>query len=133
WVDMQAVGVDVLISAPQKGWSSSPCCAMVMLGARARERIESTQSSSFAADLKRWLQITEGYEKGQHAYHATLPTDGLQRLAEVMRETREYGFERVRQEQIELGRQVRQLLASRGFPSVAAEGWQAPGVVVSYT
>ena len=133
WVDMQATGVDVLISAPQKGWSGSPCCAMVMLSERARQAIEGTQSSSFSCDLKRWMQIAEGYEKGQHAYHATMPTDALVRLREMMLETRDYGFEKVRAEQIELGKKARALLESRGFPSVAAEGWKAPGVVVSYT
>jgi len=133
WVDMRQTGVDVLISAPQKGWSSSPCCAMVMLSARAREAIEQTQSSSFACDLKKWMQIAEGYEKGQHAYHATLPTDALVRLRDVMLETRAYGFEAVKKEQMELGAKVRALLQSRGFPSVAAPGFEAPGVVVSYT
>jgi aspartate aminotransferase-like enzyme len=133
WVDMKATGVDVLISAPQKGWSSSPCCAMVMLGERARAAIEDTQSSSFACDLKKWMQIAEGYEQGQHAYHTTMPTDALVRLRDVMLETREYGFDKVRTEQIELGAKVRGELESRGFPSVAAEGWKAPGVVVSYT
>lgn len=133
WVDMEKTGVDVLISAPQKGWSSSPCCAMVMLSARAREAIEHTQSSSFSCDLKKWMLIAEGYEKGQHAYHTTMPTDALLRLRDVMLETREYGFAKVREEQIELGRKVRALLESRGFPSVAIEGYKAPGVVVSYT
>ena len=133
WVDMEATGVDLLISAPQKGWSSSPCCAMVMLSQRAREAIESTQSSSFSCDLKKWMQIAEGYEKGQHAYHTTLPTDALVRLRDVMLETRAYGFAKVREEQMALGAQVRTLLESRGFPSVAAEGFKAPGVVVSYT
>ena len=133
WVDMRQTGVDVLISAPQKGWSSSPCCAMVMLSARAREAIEHTQSSSFACDLKKWLQIAEGYEKGQHAYHATLPTDALVRLRDAMHETRDQGFEAMKQAQIALGAKVRALLESRGFPSVAAPGFEAPGVVVSYT
>jgi aspartate aminotransferase-like enzyme len=133
WVDMQASGVDVLISAPQKGWSSSPCCAMVMLGERARQVIEGTTSSSFSCDLKKWLQIAEGYEKGQHAYHTTLPTDALVGMRHVMLETRDYGFDKVKAEQIELGARVRALLESRGFASVAAEGYKAPGVVVSYT
>lgn len=133
WVDMQALDVDVLISAPQKGWSGPPCCALVMLSARARAAIEGTTSNSFACDLKKWLQIAEGYEKGQHAYHATMPTDALVRLRDVMREAREYGFDRLRAEQIELGARVRALLESRGFASVAAEGYKAPGVVVSYT
>ena len=133
WVDMEKTGVDVLISAPQKGWSSSPCCAMVMLSARAREAIEHTQSSSVSCDLKKWMLIAEGYEKGQHAYHTTMPTDALLRLRDVMLETREYGFAKVREEQIELGRKVRMLLESRGFPSVAMDGYKAPGVVVSYT
>jgi len=133
WVDMKATGVDVLISAPQKGWSGSPCCAMVMLSERARKAIDSTQSSSFACDLKKWLQIMEAYEKGSHMYHTTMPTDALTRLREVMQETQAYGFAKVKQEQLNLGLQVRDLLVSRGFQSVAATGFQAPGVVVSYT
>ncbi len=133
WVNMQDCLVDVLISAPQKGWSSSPCCAMVVLGERARAAIDATQSSSFACDLKKWMQIAEGYERGQHAYHATMPTDALLRLRDVMAETRAIGFDKVRAGQVELGRKVRALLESRGFSSVAAEGWKAPGVVVSHT
>ncbi len=133
WVNMEATGVDVLISAPQKGWSSSPCCAMVALSARARTAIDGTTSTSFACDLKKWLQIMEAYEGGGHAYHATMPTDALTRLCEVMKETRAYSFEKVRQEQIALGAGVRKLFESRGIPSVAAEGFKAPGVVVSYT
>jgi len=133
WVDMVANDVDVLISAPQKGWSGSPCCALVALGERARARIDETSSSSFACDLKKWLQIMEAYEKGAHAYHATMPTDALAVLRDVMLETESYGFELVRKEQQELGRRVRELLTSKGFKSVAGEGFQAPGVVVSYT
>ncbi|WP_291987214.1 aminotransferase class V-fold PLP-dependent enzyme [Candidatus Accumulibacter sp. ACC007] len=133
WVDMVANDVDVLISAPQKGWSGSPCCALVALGERARARIDETSSSSFACDLKKWLQIMEAYEKGAHAYHATMPTDALAVLRDVMLETESYGFELVCKEQQELGRRVRELLTSKGFKSVAGEGFQAPGVVVSYT
>jgi aspartate aminotransferase-like enzyme len=133
WVDMKATGVDILISAPQKGWSSSPCCAMVMLSERARQAIDATQSTTFAMDLKKWLQIMETYEGGGHAYHTTLPTDALQRLCDTMKETQAYGFARVREEQMALGREVRALLEANGFPSVAAAGFQAPGVVVSHT
>jgi aspartate aminotransferase-like enzyme len=133
WVDMHSTGVDVLISAPQKGWSGSPCCAMVMLSERARKAIEITQSSSFACDLKKWLQIMESYENGSHSYHTTMPTDALTRLREVMQETEAYGFDKVRQEQIDLGLAVRNLLESRGIASVAANGFKAPGVVVSHT
>jgi aspartate aminotransferase-like enzyme len=133
WIDMKATGVDVLISAPQKGWSGSPCCAMVMLSARARKAIDDTQSTSFACDLKKWLQIMEAYETGTHMYHTTMPTDALAKLREVMQETQAYGFDKVKQEQLALGNQVRALLVSRGFQSVAAAGFQAPGVVVSYT
>jgi aspartate aminotransferase-like enzyme len=133
WVDMIATGVDILISAPQKGWSSSPCCAMVMLSERARAAIDATCSTSFACDLKKWLQIMETYESGGHAYHATLPTDALMRLREMMKEAQAYGFDKLRAEQIELGRLVRELFESRGLSSVAAQGFKAPGVVVSYT
>ena len=133
WVDMQACGVDVLVSAPQKGWSGSPCCAFVMLSECARAAIDATTSTSFAADLKKWLQIMQAYEGGGHAYHATLPTDALTRSRDMMLETRAYGFERLREEQFELGRRVRALLAAKGLRSVAAPGFEAPGVVVSYT
>jgi aspartate aminotransferase-like enzyme len=133
WVDMAATGVDVLISAPQKGWSSSPCCALVMLSEAARQQIDTTASTSFAADLRKWLQIMEAYEKGGHAYHSTLPTDALMRLRDTMQEIEAYGFERVRAEQQALGDSVRALLASKNMRSVAAEGFQAPSVVVSYT
>ena len=133
WVDMAATGVDVLVSAPQKGWSGSPCCAFVMLSDRARERIDGTTSTSYAADLKKWLQIMEAYEGGGHAYHTTLPTDALAATRDVMLESRAYGFERLRAEQWDLGTRVREMLEQHGFRSVAAEGFKAPGVVVSYT
>ncbi len=133
WIDMEACGVDVLISAPQKGWSGSPCCGLVMLSPAARTRMELTTSSSFAADLRKWHQIMEAYEKGGHAYHATMPTDALIRFRDVMKETEAYGFDKIRAEQQELGDKVRALFVSKGIKSVAAEGFQAPGVVVSYT
>ncbi len=133
WVDMEACKVDVLISAPQKGWSSSPCAGLVMLGERARERIDATNSTSYACDLKRWLQIMEAYESGAHAYHATMPTDGLRRLAELMAEAESFGFDKLRDAQIALGERIRALLVAKGFASVAAPGFQAPCVVVSYT
>ncbi|HMT80325.1 MAG TPA: alanine--glyoxylate aminotransferase family protein [Azonexus sp.] len=133
WVDMAANNVDILISAPQKGWSATPCCALVALGERARAHIDATSSTSFACDLKKWLQIMEAFENGGHAYHATMPTDGLATLRDVMLETEAYGFENVCREQYELGRRIRELMVAKGFVSVAAEGFQAPGVVVSYT
>lgn len=133
WVDMKAIGVDILISAPQKGWTASACCALVMLGTAARKKIEHTTSTSFACDLKKWMQIMEAYEQGGFAYHATLPTDSLSLLRDVMAETEAYGFEKVRAEQQALGDKVRALLERRGFPSVAARGFEAPGVVVCYT
>ena len=133
WVDMKACNVDVLITAPQKGWSSSPCCALIAMGDRARERIESTQSSSFSMDLKKWLQIMEAYEKGGHVYHTTMATDALKVLRNVMKETQSLGFAALKDKQVELGTKVRNLLVSKGYESVAAKGFQAPGVVVSYT
>ena len=133
WVDMEATGVDVLISAPQKGWSGSPCCALVMLGSAAAERVRETSSTSFACDLGKWLQIMQAYENGGHAYHATMPTDGLRQFRDTMRETEARGFDKVRAEQQELGDRVRALLKAHGVQSVAAEGFEAPGVVVSYT
>ncbi len=133
WVDMAALGVDVLISAPQKGWSSSPCAGLIMLSARAREQIEATTASSFACDLKKWLQIMQAYENGGHAYHATMPTDALRSFRDTLHETEHYGFARVKADQQTLGTRVRGMLEAAGFRSVAAVGFQAPSVVVSYT
>ena len=133
WVDMKATGVDVIVTAPQKGWSSTPCAGLVMLSERARAHIDTTTSSSFALDLKKWLGIMEAHEKGANAYHATLPTDGLAQLRDVMQETAAFGFDAAKAAQQELGRRVRALLEGKGIRSVAAAGFQAPGVVVSYT
>jgi len=133
WVDMQQNNVDVLISAPQKGWSGPPCAGLVMMNDRALEVLENTTSNSFAINLKQWHQIMQAYEGGAHAYHATMPTDALRRFRDIMFETKEYGFDKVKAAQYELGEKVRALLASRGIISVAAEGFGAPGVVVSYT
>ena len=133
WVDMKTCGVDILISAPQKGWSAAACCGLVMLSSSALERIESTISTSFACDLHKWLQIMEAYEGGGHAYHATMPTDALTVFRNAMKETENYGFDKICAQQRELGDKVRALLDSKGIKSVAAEGFQAPGVVVSYT
>ena len=133
WVDMKTLGVDVLISAPQKGWSGSPCCGLVMMAGQGIAALEASTSTSFACDLKKWRDIMAAYENGGHAYHATLPTDAIAAFAAVMRETQSYGFEKVKSEQQELGDAVRALLAAKGIKSVAAEGFGAPGVVVSYT
>lgn len=133
WVDMKATGVDVLISAPQKGWSASPSAGLVMMGERALARLDQTESDSFAIDLKKWHGIMQAYEGGGHAYHATMPTDALKAFRDTMLETRDYGFEKLREAQWELGNQVRAMLKGKGVTSVAAEGFGAPGVVVSYT
>jgi aspartate aminotransferase-like enzyme len=133
WVNMRDCQVDVLISAPQKGWSSSPCCALIGLSDRARTKIDSTTSTSFSCDLKKWLQIMETYESGNHVYHTTMPTDALKTLRNVMKETQSIGFEKLKAAQVDLGSKVRALLVSRGFDSVAAPGFQSPCVVVSYT
>ncbi len=133
WVDMQATGVDVLISAPQKGWSGSPCCGVVMMNDAALARIDATTSNSFAVDLKKWLQIMQAYENGGHAYHATMPTDAIKYFRDMMLQAQDMGFETLRANQLALGQKVRALLKERGFKSVAAEGFEAPGVVVCYT
>ena len=133
WVDMKATGVDVLISAPQKGWSATPSAGLVMLSDRAIARMDDTTSNSFAVDLKKWFQIMQAYENGGHAYHATMPTDGLKAFRDTMLETRDYGFGKLREAQFELGAKVRGMLAEKGIQSVAADGFGAPGVVVSYT
>jgi len=133
WVDMKVTGVDVLISAPQKGWSAQPSAGLVMMNARARDIAKAARSTSFAIDLGKWLAIMEAYENGGHAYHATMPTDALRAFRDVMLETREYGFDKLSEAQWEQGRRVRAALKARGIKSVAAEGFEAPGVVVSYT
>lgn len=133
WVDMEAIGVDVLISAPQKGWSGPPCAGLVMTNEAARARIAETTSSSFAGDLKKWFEIMDAYVTGGHAYHATMPTDALTVFSDVIKETAAFGFSEVKQAQAELGSKIRRSLENNGFKSVAAEGFGAPGVVVSYT
>ena len=133
WVDMKATGVDVLISAPQKGWSASPAAGLVMLSDRAEARLAETQSTSFAIDLKKWRAIMQAYENGGHAYHATMPTDALRAFRDTMTETRDYGFDKLRDAQWALGDGVRKMLSERGVTLVAAEGFGAPGVVVAYT
>ena len=133
WVDMEANNVDVLISAPQKGWSGPPCAGLVMMSDLALARLEETTSNSFSINLKQWYQIMQAYEGGAHAYHATMPTDALRRFRDIMLETKELGFEKVKAAQYELGEKVRALVASKGIVSVAAEGFGAPGVVVCYT
>ena len=133
WLDMQKLGIDVLISAPQKGWSGSPCCGLVMLSEAAYQKVQATESDSFSLDLKKWLAIMAAFENGGHAYHATMPTDALLILREVMQEAEAIGFDKLKAAQTELGAIMRALLAAQGFPSVAAAGFEAPGVVVSYT
>ncbi len=133
WVDMRALGVDVLVSAPQKGWSSTPCAGVVMLSELAIARVKERSSNSFAIDLGKWLSIMETYENGGHAYHATMPTDSLRDFRDTVLESRDYGFDRLKAAQQELGDKVRAMLAEKGVVSVAAEGFGAPGVVVSYT
>ncbi|MFK8083309.1 MAG: aminotransferase class V-fold PLP-dependent enzyme [Granulosicoccus sp.] len=133
WVDMQATGVDVLVTAPQKGWSGTPCAGVVMLSEHAYSLMQETSSDSFAIDLKKWSQIMEAYLDGKHAYHATMPTDGLIIFRDVMNEIAEFGFDRAKDAQAELGRRIRTILDDCGFVSVAAEGFQAPGVAVFYT
>ncbi|EBA18601.1 aminotransferase family protein [Roseobacter sp. SK209-2-6] len=133
WIDMEATGVDVLISAPQKGWSASPSAGLVMMSTRAAARLEETQSDSFALNLKQWRAIMKAYEDGGHAYHATMPTDALRAFRDTMLETKEYGFDKLREAQWALGNGVRAMLKDKGITSVAAEGFGAPGVVVSYT
>ncbi len=133
WVDMEDIGVDVLCSAPQKGWSGPPCAGLVMLSPLALERLGTTTSSSFSCDLRKWHDIMTAYETGGHAYHATMPTDSLRVFRDVMAETQGFGFDASKAALANLGSRVRQLLEGRGFISVAAEGFHAPGVVVSYT
>ncbi|WP_425043582.1 aminotransferase class V-fold PLP-dependent enzyme [Primorskyibacter sp. S87] len=133
WVDMGATGVDVLISAPQKGWSASPCAGLVMMSERGEARLAETESDSFAIDLKKWRQIMQAYEDGGHAYHATMPTDALRAFRDTMAETRDYGFDKLCEAQWDLGNGVRAMLKDKGIVSVAADGFGAPGVVVSYT
>ena len=133
WIDMEDTGVDILISAPQKGWSSQPCAGLVMMSTNAREKINTTESDSFAMDLKKWLSIMETYEAGGHAYHATMPTDSLKVFRDTLSETREFGFSTAFDAQWELGKSVRKSLKNLGIKSVAADGFGAPGVVVSYT
>ncbi|WP_430737926.1 aminotransferase class V-fold PLP-dependent enzyme [Psychrobacter sp. VH5] len=133
WLDMKALGIDVLISAPQKGWSSTPCAGLVMMSDAAVQRVENTESNSFSLDLKKWLEIMRAYENGGHAYHATMPTDSLRQFRDTITESKKIGFDKLCDAQWQLGNRVREVLQAKGIESVAAEGYHAPGVVVCYT
>ena len=133
WVNMQDLGVDILLTAPQKGWSSTPCAAIVLMGKEAEERLLHTQSSSFACDLRRWREIMRSYEEGGHAYHATMPTDGLRQLRDTILEAKFFGWEQLKQAQQDLGAQIREILCAHGYTSVAAPSHASPSVVVCYT
>lgn len=133
WLDMKALGIDVLISAPQKGWSSTPGAGLVMLSDAAVKKVDSTESDSFSIDLKQWLNIMRAYENGGHAYHATMPTDSLRQFRDAVNEAKAIGFDKLCDAQWALGKRIREVLESKGVESVAAEGFKAPGVVVSYT
>ena len=128
WVDMADLNVDVLISAPQKGWSGPACCGFVMLNGRAKERLATTQSTSFSADLKMWVDVAAQYDQGNFKYHTTLPTDALMEVHRSALETKAMGWDNAKRAQWELGNKVRDVLTSRGLTSVAA-----PGVVVVHT
>ncbi len=133
WLDMKELGIDVLMSAPQTGWSSTPCAGLVMLSDAAIKKVESTESNCFSLDLKQWLTVMRAYENGGHAYHATMPTDSLRQFRDTILEAKEVGFDKLCEAQWELGERIRKVLADKGFESVAADGFKAPGVVVSYT
>ncbi|HAN31058.1 MAG TPA: aminotransferase [Myxococcales bacterium] len=132
WVDMAASGVDVLISAPQKGWSGPASAGLVLLNERALKRLDNAPKSSFVLDVARWLEIMRAYETGGHAYHATMPTDALRIFAEAVEETAQFGFEAATDAQCRLGAEIRAALNDAGCRSVAAPGFEAPSVVVSY-
>lgn len=133
WVSMTDTGVDVLVSAPQKGWSGTPCAGYVMLSPAGRDAVKRTTSTSFAVDLKKWLFITDEYGEGRTPYHATLPTDGLAHNAALMAEARDRGLENLRAAQIDLGTKVRALLEERGISPICTGEFAAPSVVVAYT
>ena len=132
FVNLEETGVDVLLTAPQKGWSASPCAALVMMSPHGRARLDETTSSSFANDLKKWTQIMETYEGGAHAYHATMPTDALRHFRDALIEAEGFGLEALKQAQIRLGEEVRGLMDRYSYKSVAADGFKAPSVVVCF-
>ncbi|MDN5712479.1 MAG: alanine--glyoxylate aminotransferase family protein, partial [Brevibacterium aurantiacum] len=133
WASQTDLGVDVLISAPQKGWSGSPCAGYVMLSEAGRAAVQDSTSTSFAMDLKKWLFIADEYEEGRAPYHATMPTDSLAHNAAIMLETEQLGFDKLSAAQFELGDRVRKVFAERGLPSVATPEFASPSVVVVHT
>ena len=133
WADMKDLGVDVVISAPQKGWTGPACAALVMMSERAVAKMERTDEDSFSLSLKRWSSIMDLYERRGFGYHTTMPTDALRDFHEVTVETMRYGMAELKAAQLELGATARELLDSRGLTSVAAPGSEAPGVLVYYS
>lgn len=133
WVDMKALNIDVVITAPQKGWSSAPCCALIAMSSFARQTLDNTKSTSYSMDVLKWTQVMETYEKGAFIYHTTMPTNALKELRNTMLETESLGFDNLKNNQYELGTKVRDMLVDYGYPSVSNYGYHAPGVVVCYT
>jgi aspartate aminotransferase-like enzyme len=133
WVDMKDLGIDVVISAPQKGWTGPACAALVMMSERARELMNNTEETSFSISLKRWSAIMDTYEKGGFGYHTTMPTDALRDFHEISVETMKFGIPELKEAQSSLGKQAHEILGSKGLTSVAAKGFQAPGVLVYYS
>ncbi|MDO4442203.1 MAG: aminotransferase class V-fold PLP-dependent enzyme [Moraxella sp.] len=132
WLDMKELGIDVLISAPQKGLSSTPCAGLVMMTERAKELALASTPSSFALDLKAWINIMTAYENGGHAYYATMPTDGLKQLRDALFEAKAVGYDTLKAAQIKLGQSILQVLNDKGIKSVAHPDYQARGVVVCH-
>ena len=138
WVDMEALAVDCIVTAPQKGWSGPACCGIVLLNERARRLVEAAPAEtmtagSYCCNLKTWLAVMAEYEAGGCTDHTTLPTDALVAFRAVVRETSAFGFQAAKERMTALGRTVRHALAVRGLRSVAAAGFESPGVVVCYT
>jgi len=134
WVDMQKLGIDALISAPQKGWTGPSCAGLVMLSERGADVARASRGSSFVCDLRKWLELMDSYEAGGFMYHATMPTDALVTFRDVMLETKQFGFAQAADSAWELGGLVRKMMCEeKGLVSVAAPGFEAPGVVVVHT
>jgi len=138
WTDMQALGVDVLITAPQKGWTGPACVGIAMMGERAceimaKQNAVSPKGHSFSCNLAKWAGVADAYaQPGGFMYHTTLPTDSLMVFRDVIMETKEFGYEQCEERMCQLGDGIRNVLESRGFKSVAAPECAAPTVVVSY-
>ncbi|KIM82940.1 hypothetical protein PILCRDRAFT_819739 [Piloderma croceum F 1598] len=76
-IQMDEWGIDVVLTAPQKGLGTPPGLSIVLASQKAIKVFESrsTPVTSYYASWKKWLPVMKAYENGSAAYFATPPVN----------------------------------------------------------